>query len=598
MAVRRSLGVLTVCAALEDVAHGHAPLTPIGRVEDTTLLAPVWSSNGNHLPAETAGAPVAMYVGNLEHYQGIDLLLEGFRHTLDQMGEARLVIVGGREDDIVRYGQRATALGIDQAVHFLGPKPVSALGDLLREADVLVSPRLKGLNTPMKIYSYLDSGTAVLATRLRTHTQVLDDRNCLPGRARAGRAGHRSRDTPQGRRAARAARRGGEGPRATGVHARGRPPQAGIILRHDRDARGWRQGPGVKRLWNSPTIRTAGIYAGAGAGFALANLILARVLPTEEYALVTLVVALVNVGFALAPVGIDGMVNRRHLEAGPRLLRSSLLATTATGSIFALLGIAFYHMPPTFTAMIFVSVVVGGALMVAAAKFQSEHRFGLSLALVQSPNLVLLIAALATVAVGVREAWLPLLIMTVGWFPGAILGWRILFRERHQKGHHTAEFPWGEALSFAGLQATGLLLVQLERLILPHLLPLTDLATFGVLAAIVGSLFRVLQMGVGYTMMPRLRHAADVRQRRRIVFKEGPAGRRRRGGRVGRDLDRHPGRRKLVSRRQVPPARRPDPGSGGERRFQGHQRLHQVRRLRPGNARRAVLRQPGWDGSR
>jgi glycosyltransferase involved in cell wall biosynthesis len=27
----------------------------------------------------------------------------------------------------------------------------------------------------MKIYSYLDSGTAVLATRLRTHTQVMDD---------------------------------------------------------------------------------------------------------------------------------------------------------------------------------------------------------------------------------------------------------------------------------------------------------------------------------------------------------------------------------------------------------------------------------------
>ena len=45
----------------------------------------------------------------------------------------------------------------------------------LLAADVLVSPRLKGLNTPMKIYSYLDSGSAVLATRLRTHTQVLDD---------------------------------------------------------------------------------------------------------------------------------------------------------------------------------------------------------------------------------------------------------------------------------------------------------------------------------------------------------------------------------------------------------------------------------------
>jgi glycosyltransferase involved in cell wall biosynthesis len=177
VAIRRSVGVLTVCAALQDLARRHAPTTPVGRVEDTTLLAPAGATNGGrHLPPETAGAPVAMYVGNLEHYQGIDLLLEGFRHTLEQMQQARLVIVGGRQDDIDRYGKRASALGIRQSVYFLGPKPVSELADLLREADVLVSPRLKGTNTPMKIYSYLDSGTAVLATRLRTHTQVLDER--------------------------------------------------------------------------------------------------------------------------------------------------------------------------------------------------------------------------------------------------------------------------------------------------------------------------------------------------------------------------------------------------------------------------------------
>jgi len=276
----------------------------------------------------------------------------------------------------------------------------------------------------------------------------------------------------------------------------------------------------VRRLWSSPTIRTAGIYGAAGAGFALANLILARVLPTTEYALVTLVVALVNVGFALAPAGIDGMVNRRHLEAGPRLLRITLLATTTTGTIFALIGALGYGTSPALTSMIFVSVMVGGALMVAAAKFQSEQRYGLSLALYQSPNLVLVFAALITMAAGVREGWLALLIMTLGWFPGAILGWSILFRERHEKVHRSAEFPLGEALSYAGVQATGLLLIQLERLILPHVLPLRDLATYGVLAAIAGSLFRVLQMGVGYTMLPRLRAAADVRQRRRIVGKE------------------------------------------------------------------------------
>ncbi len=182
LAVRRSLGVLTVCAALEDVAHGHAPDKPVGRVEDTTLLGPgTHSSNGQSpetaLPAGVGSQSlVAMYVGNLEHYQGIGLLIDGFRHTVARVPNAHLVIVGGLDEDIERYRRRAQHLGIAAQVHFLGPRPVSSLNGLLQRADVLVSPRLKGLNTPMKIYSYLDSGIAVLATRLRSHTQVLDDR--------------------------------------------------------------------------------------------------------------------------------------------------------------------------------------------------------------------------------------------------------------------------------------------------------------------------------------------------------------------------------------------------------------------------------------
>jgi O-antigen/teichoic acid export membrane protein len=276
----------------------------------------------------------------------------------------------------------------------------------------------------------------------------------------------------------------------------------------------------VRRLWLSPTIRSAGVYGAAGAAFAAANLILARVLPPAEYALLTLVVALVNVGYALAPVGIDGVVNRRHLEAGPLLLTRVLFATTATASIFALVGAVAYQTSAGLTAVIFVSTAAGGALMVAAAKFQSEQRFGRSLALLQSPNLVLLLAALLTVAAGVREAWLALLIMTLGWFPPAIWGWRTLFRERHAQPDPPVEFPWKEGLSLAGVQATGLILVQLERLVLPHVLPLGDLATYGVLGAIAGSLFRILQMSVGYTLFPSLRAAKDVRQRRRLVAKE------------------------------------------------------------------------------
>jgi glycosyltransferase involved in cell wall biosynthesis len=176
VAIRRSSGVLTVCAALEDVALAHDPEQLVGRVEDTTLLTEPGPGDGNGRPLPgTDGGPVAMYVGNLESYQGIDLLLEGFRHTLSRVPEAKLVIVGGLEQDIAHYRGRAERLGINGSVVFAGPRPIGMLPTLLRQADVLVSPRLKGLNTPMKIYSYLDSGSAVLATRLRTHTQVLND---------------------------------------------------------------------------------------------------------------------------------------------------------------------------------------------------------------------------------------------------------------------------------------------------------------------------------------------------------------------------------------------------------------------------------------
>ena len=81
----------------------------------------------------------------------------------------------------------------------------------------------------------------------------------------------------------------------------------------------------------------------------------------------------------------------------------------------------------------------------------------------------------------------------------------------------TAPFSWGEALALAGLDASGLLLLQLDRLVIPWLLPLNALALFGVLSAIAGSVFRVLQMGVGYALIPRLRAATGVAQRRRLV---------------------------------------------------------------------------------
>ena len=89
--------------------------------------------------------------------------------------DVRLVVIGGSPRDVAKYERRAAHFGVDDRIHFLGPRPIDSLGYYLCQADVLVSPRTEGNNTPMKIYSYLDSGRALLATRLPTHTQVLDE---------------------------------------------------------------------------------------------------------------------------------------------------------------------------------------------------------------------------------------------------------------------------------------------------------------------------------------------------------------------------------------------------------------------------------------
>ncbi len=58
---------------------------------------------------------------------------------------------------------------------FTGELPADSIPSYLDAADVLVSPRSTGTNTPLKIYQYLRSGRAIVATRLLTHTQVLSD---------------------------------------------------------------------------------------------------------------------------------------------------------------------------------------------------------------------------------------------------------------------------------------------------------------------------------------------------------------------------------------------------------------------------------------
>ncbi|MCS6962091.1 MAG: glycosyltransferase [Deltaproteobacteria bacterium] len=120
------------------------------------------------------GFKVIVYVGNFERYQGLDLLLEGFKEYLNlNVVPTKLVLIGGIPEHIVFYRKKAKDLGLGEHCVFTGQKKSSELLPYLSLADCFVSPRTHGVNTPMKIYTYLSTAKPIVATNIVSHTQVL-----------------------------------------------------------------------------------------------------------------------------------------------------------------------------------------------------------------------------------------------------------------------------------------------------------------------------------------------------------------------------------------------------------------------------------------
>ena len=68
-------------------------------------------------------ALLVLYIGNLEPYQGIDLLMEGFAAAAQTNSTAQLVIIGGALAHIENYKKKAQQLQIADRVHLTGSAP-------------------------------------------------------------------------------------------------------------------------------------------------------------------------------------------------------------------------------------------------------------------------------------------------------------------------------------------------------------------------------------------------------------------------------------------------------------------------------------------
>ena len=122
---------------------------------------------------------LATYVGSFASYQGIDLLFEAIPRAVKACPDIRFVIIGGSEHEIRERTAWLRERGAESAVTWAGWIAPDELANWLAASDILLSPRLTGVNTPLKLLDYLKAANAIVATDTPANRLLLDESNAL-----------------------------------------------------------------------------------------------------------------------------------------------------------------------------------------------------------------------------------------------------------------------------------------------------------------------------------------------------------------------------------------------------------------------------------
>jgi glycosyltransferase involved in cell wall biosynthesis len=176
--IRQSAGVITVYPALAAHVrriHARVPHAMIENVLGDADLEPASPEDLARLRAayDCLGRRAVVYAGTLEAYQGIDLLIASAPIVVARRPDAVFVVVGGTPEQVRDHAQVVAARGLAAHFRFPGRQPRKRAHQFIAMADVLVSPRTHGTNTPLKLYAYLRARRPIVATDILAHTQIL-----------------------------------------------------------------------------------------------------------------------------------------------------------------------------------------------------------------------------------------------------------------------------------------------------------------------------------------------------------------------------------------------------------------------------------------
>jgi O-antigen/teichoic acid export membrane protein len=277
----------------------------------------------------------------------------------------------------------------------------------------------------------------------------------------------------------------------------------------------------VRAASKSPALLATSAFALGGIGFAVAQLLLAKALPPNEFAIISLVLAINQIGSSAGTLGIEVPINRHRIPATRALLSRTIAFAAPIAAISGIIGAYGYGIGPIVGLLTCATIIASSANMVASALYRSTRQFVPGLLLTQLQNYALLaIAGVALIILSPSAAALTAMI-AIAYGAGASVGWMALLRRDAAAPQSPPSRVYiTEGLFTLGFNIAAMVMVQFERLIIPRSLTMNDLAVFSVAAALAASPFRMLQIGVGYTLLPRLRACQNVAQIKMLLIKE------------------------------------------------------------------------------
>lgn len=116
---------------------------------------------------------IVLYTGTFVAIQNLELLYRSAQCLQDD--NIFFILIGGTEKEISKERIKVKELSVEKYFEFFIRKSPDELEKYYESANIVVSPRVYGDDTPMKIYDYLNYGKCILATDTRIHHGILNE---------------------------------------------------------------------------------------------------------------------------------------------------------------------------------------------------------------------------------------------------------------------------------------------------------------------------------------------------------------------------------------------------------------------------------------